>query len=53
MGRKYLAFTAGGYAVPVKVVRPEYAEDEEFRRRFRMEIAAARQVKATSTPRPS
>lgn len=46
MGRKYLAFTAGGYAVPVKVVRPEYAGDEEFRRRFRMEIAAARQVKS-------
>lgn len=46
MGRVYLAFTAGGHPVAVKVVRPEYAEDEEFRRRFRIEVAAARQVKS-------
>jgi hypothetical protein len=44
MGRVYLAFTAGGRAVALKVVRPELGEDEEFRSRFRQEVAAARRV---------
>jgi hypothetical protein len=44
MGQVYLAYTEGGRALAVKVVRPELAEDEEFRRRFRHEVAAARRV---------
>ena len=34
----------GGRKVAVKIIRPEYADDAEFRRRFAREIAAARQV---------
>jgi hypothetical protein len=44
MGRVYLAFTPGGRPVALKVVRPEYGDDVEFRARFRQEIEAARQV---------
>ncbi|MFE7588236.1 protein kinase [Kitasatospora sp. NPDC057512] len=44
MGRVYLGRTAGGRTVAVKVVRPELADDAEFRARFRQEVAAARQV---------
>jgi eukaryotic-like serine/threonine-protein kinase len=34
MGRVYLAFSPGGRALAIKVMRPEFAEDAEFRRRF-------------------
>ncbi|MEB3961956.1 protein kinase [Streptomyces kunmingensis] len=44
MGRVYLSYTPGGRAVAVKVIRPELAEDPEFRRRFRAEVAAASRV---------
>jgi serine/threonine protein kinase len=44
MGRVYLAFTQGGRPVAVKVVRPELADDADFRHRFRQEVAAARRV---------
>jgi serine/threonine protein kinase len=44
MGRVYLAYTPGGRAVAVKVVRSVLAEDEEFRRRFAREVAAAQRV---------
>ncbi|MFZ3593500.1 serine/threonine protein kinase [Streptomyces sp. BH104] len=44
MGRVYLSHTPGGRAVAVKVIRPELAEDPEFRRRFRTEVAAASKV---------
>ncbi|MGW3042594.1 serine/threonine-protein kinase [Kitasatospora sp. NPDC001159] len=44
MGRVYLGRTAGGRTVAVKVVRPELADDAEFRARFRQEVAAARRV---------
>ncbi|MBV2152419.1 serine/threonine-protein kinase [Kitasatospora sp. SUK 42] len=44
MGRVYLGRTAGGRTVAVKVVRPELADDPEFRARFRQEVAAARRV---------
>jgi serine/threonine kinase PknH len=44
MGRVYLAFTQGGRPVAVKVVRPELADDADFRHRFRLEAAAARRV---------
>jgi serine/threonine protein kinase len=44
MGRVYLARTVGGRPLAVKVVRPEFADDTEFRGRFRREVAAARRV---------
>lgn len=44
MGRVYLGRTAGGRTVAVKVVRPELADDAEFRARFRQEVEAARRV---------
>ncbi|MFF2627510.1 serine/threonine-protein kinase [Kitasatospora griseola] len=44
MGRVYLGRTAGGRTVAVKVVRPELADDPEFRARFRQEVFAARRV---------
>lgn len=49
MGRVYLGRSRGGRAVAVKVVRPELAEDEDFRRRFAREVAAARQVSGVFT----
>jgi serine/threonine protein kinase len=33
MGRVYLAFTAGGRPVALKIVRPELGDDPDFRRR--------------------
>jgi Protein kinase domain len=44
MGRVYLAETAAGRPVAVKVVRPELSDDQGFRARFRHEIQAARSV---------
>ncbi|MEV5508975.1 serine/threonine-protein kinase [Streptomyces orinoci] len=44
MGRVYLARSDRGRTVAVKLVRPELAGQEEFRRRFRQEVSAARQV---------
>ncbi|MEE1751827.1 serine/threonine-protein kinase [Streptomyces sp. SP18CS02] len=44
MGRVYLARSAGGRTVAVKVVHPHFALDEEFRARFRREVDAARRV---------
>ncbi|GHA59488.1 hypothetical protein GCM10010372_68970 [Streptomyces tauricus] len=44
MGWVYLARSPGGRAVAVKVVRPEYAADPEFRQRFAREVTAARAV---------
>ncbi|GIM88220.1 hypothetical protein Ato02nite_000130 [Paractinoplanes toevensis] len=44
MGTVYLARTPGGVLVAVKVVRADLAPDDEFRRRFRSEVARARQV---------
>ncbi|CUU57693.1 Serine/threonine protein kinase [Parafrankia irregularis] len=43
MGTVYLSETAGR-RVAVKIVRPDLAADEEFRRRFRQEVDAARRV---------
>ncbi|MFF3541424.1 serine/threonine-protein kinase [Streptomyces platensis] len=43
-GRVYLAFSPGGRPLAVKVVRPDHAQDEEFRRRFRKEVEAAQRV---------
>src|SRR6202049_510430 len=44
MGRVYLAFTAGGRAVALKIVRPELADYRNVRDRFRQEVTAARRV---------
>jgi serine/threonine protein kinase len=44
MGRVYLAFTRGGQPAALKVVRPDFSKDEEFRHRFRQEVAAALRV---------
>ncbi|MGH3393008.1 MAG: serine/threonine-protein kinase [Actinomadura sp.] len=44
MGRVFLGRSRGGYTVAVKMVRPELADDAQFRRRFASEVAAARKV---------
>ena len=44
MGRVYLAYTPGGRPVALKMVRPEFATDRDFRERFRREADAARRV---------
>jgi hypothetical protein len=44
MGRVYLALTAGGRPVALKIVRPELGDDQDFRVRFQQEVAAARLV---------
>ncbi|WP_328880270.1 serine/threonine-protein kinase [Streptomyces sp. NBC_00299] len=44
MGDVYLARSARGRTVAVKLVRRELAAQEEFRARFRQEVQAARQV---------
>ncbi|MFI9809323.1 serine/threonine-protein kinase [Streptomyces sp. NPDC052301] len=49
MGRVYLAHTQGGRPVAIKVVRPELADDPDFRRRFGREIKAARRVRGAYT----
>ncbi|KMS92986.1 serine/threonine protein kinase [Streptomyces regensis] len=49
MGRVYLSHTQGGRPVALKVVRPELADDPDFRRRFGREIKAARRVRGAYT----
>ncbi|MDX3853395.1 serine/threonine-protein kinase [Streptomyces sp. AK02-01A] len=49
MGVVYLARSASGRRVAVKVVHAQFAEDEEFRVRFRQEVAAARRVSGAFT----
>lgn len=44
MGRVYLASTRAGRPVALKVVRPEFGDDQEFRTRFRQEVQAAQRV---------
>ncbi|WP_051945109.1 serine/threonine-protein kinase [Streptacidiphilus rugosus] len=44
MGRVYLARSRGGRRVALKVIRPELADDPDFRARFAREVAAARVV---------
>ncbi|WP_306366177.1 serine/threonine-protein kinase [Nocardiopsis sp. CC223A] len=44
MGQVYLARTPSGRRIVVKVIRPEYVKDDEFRTRFAREAEAARQV---------
>ncbi|WP_405951417.1 serine/threonine-protein kinase [Streptomyces prunicolor] len=49
MGVVYLGRSASGRQVAVKVVHAQYALDEEFRARFRQEIAAVRRVSGAFT----
>jgi eukaryotic-like serine/threonine-protein kinase len=44
MGTVYLGRDPGGRRVAIKVIRPEYAGEDEFRARFRSEVTRARQV---------
>ncbi|KAB8167975.1 Hsp70 family protein [Streptomyces sp. 3MP-14] len=44
MGEVFLGWSPGGRAAAVKVVHPHLARQEEFRRRFAREVAAARAV---------
>ncbi|MEU0424464.1 endo alpha-1,4 polygalactosaminidase [Streptomyces canus] len=49
MGVVYLGRSDSGRQVAVKLVHPAYALDEEFRTRFRQEVAAARRVSGAFT----
>ncbi|NEB01846.1 serine/threonine-protein kinase [Streptomyces sp. SID13726] len=49
MGVVYLGVSASGRQVAVKLVHGSYAQQEEFRTRFRQEIAAARRVSGAFT----
>ena len=49
MGRVYLGRSPGGRHVAIKVIRPELAEDADFRARFAREVAAARKVSGIFT----
>jgi hypothetical protein len=49
MGRVYLGRSAAGRLVAVKTIRPEYAEEADFRARFAQEVAAARRVSGVFT----
>ncbi|MFJ2771797.1 serine/threonine-protein kinase [Streptomyces sp. NPDC087300] len=49
MGRVYLARSGSGRTVAVKVVHAEFAQHPEFRRRFALEVDAARRVGGTWT----
>ncbi|MEV0220615.1 protein kinase [Streptomyces sp. NPDC050704] len=53
MGRVYLARPADDSPglVAVKVIRPEYADDAQFRRRFEHEASVHAQVRTPYTPR--
>ena len=44
MGQVYLAITPAGRRVALKMVRAEFGDDEQFRARFRQEVAAAQRV---------
>ncbi|MFD9407460.1 serine/threonine-protein kinase [Streptomyces sp. NPDC059989] len=49
MGKVYLSFTPGGRPVALKVIRPEFGEDPEFRRRFQREVQSAQRVQGLYT----
>ncbi|MEY9929160.1 outer membrane protein assembly factor BamB/predicted Ser/Thr protein kinase [Catenulispora sp. GP43] len=49
MGKVYLGRSTGGRTVAVKAVRPELADDAQFRQRFRNEIEAAKSVSGAFT----
>jgi serine/threonine protein kinase len=49
MGRVYLGLSPAGRAVAIKVIHPKLADDAEFLRRFRQEVASARAVSGIYT----
>ncbi|WP_026240460.1 serine/threonine-protein kinase [Parafrankia discariae] len=49
MGAVYLSHTPGGRPLAVKVVRPEFAADPDFRARFAKEVAIAQRVQGPYT----
>jgi serine/threonine protein kinase len=49
MGRVFLGQSPGGRLVAVKLIRPELAENPDFRARFAREVAAARLVSGIFT----
>jgi hypothetical protein len=49
MGTVYLAKDAADRTVAVKLIHPDLADDESFRRRFAREVASARRVARFST----
>ncbi|MCK9903154.1 protein kinase [Frankia sp. Cpl3] len=49
MGAVYLSRTPGGRPLAVKVVRPEFATDPDFRARFAKEVAIAQRVQGPYT----
>jgi serine/threonine protein kinase len=49
MGRVFLGRSPGGRQVAVKVIRPELADDPDFRARFAREVATARTVSGIFT----
>ncbi|MEW1860569.1 PQQ-binding-like beta-propeller repeat protein [Streptomyces sp. NPDC088194] len=49
MGTVFLARTSSGRAVAIKLIHQQFAGDEEFRIRFRQEVAAARRVSGAFT----
>ncbi|MEV6418276.1 PQQ-binding-like beta-propeller repeat protein [Streptomyces sp. NPDC051662] len=49
MGVVYLGRSVSGRQVAVKMIRPEFAEDDGFRVRFRREVDAARRVSGAFT----
>jgi hypothetical protein len=51
MGVVYLAETADGHPVAVKLLRPELADDPEFRTRFGREVATLTRVQGICTVR--
>ncbi|MDF2259269.1 serine/threonine-protein kinase [Streptantibioticus ferralitis] len=51
MGVVYLGADKRGQRVALKVIRPELAEDQEFRQRFAREVSAARRIRGGCTAR--
>jgi serine/threonine protein kinase len=49
MGKVYLSYTPGGRPIALKVIRSEFSEDPEFRRRFKQEVHAAQRVQGLYT----
>lgn len=49
MGKVYLSYTPGGRPIALKVIRPEFSEDPEFRRRFQQEVHSAQRVQGLYT----
>ncbi|MET9497875.1 serine/threonine-protein kinase [Streptomyces sp. NPDC006552] len=49
MGKVFLSYTPGGRPLAIKVIRPEFSEDAEFRRRFQREVRSAQRVQGLYT----